>query len=307
MSRHSAHHKPGVLSQYENDFTEALQQGKGETAAKTKRFAKRGREFAMREVGIGAAYPCEVRKSYLALQRQQYGRTGCHFDSNAEVQPAYATRSTVTQVIEWGCDGCPNMLKAKRWLKQPDAEWRVQSGPSTKESDLCVRKLVEGTKFGPHYKRKEGPDSEDEYEVPAPKRSRLDASYRPSPEPKPKVGRGRGRKLKLPSPDEDSCFNCGFLALPGEPGFEELLECHKCLASGHQVCWATPAETFERCLNYKDWSCPSCSVCCVCKSKRTKVEDDEGLMCAGCDKMYHRACLPDPRADIPEGEENSTQ
>uniref|UniRef100_A0A0A9DHT3 PHD-type domain-containing protein n=1 Tax=Arundo donax TaxID=35708 RepID=A0A0A9DHT3_ARUDO len=79
------------------------------------------------------------------------------------------------------------------------------------------------------------------------------------------------------------------------------------LICGHSLC---PYKYYHiRCLKPKQiasdaqrdkprWYCPSC-LCWVCLSDE---DDDQIILCDGCDEGYHLYCLNPPRTSVPEGE-----
>ncbi|TVU36284.1 hypothetical protein EJB05_18212 [Eragrostis curvula] len=88
----------------------------------------------------------------------------------------------------------------------------------------------------------------------------------------------------------------------GEPEEENK----RFLICGHSLC--TYKYYHIRCLNPKQiaseaqrnkprWYCPSC-LCRVCLSNK---DDDQVILCDGCDEGHHLYCLNPPRASVPKG------
>ncbi|XP_004502548.1 PHD finger protein EHD3 isoform X2 [Cicer arietinum] len=105
--------------------------------------------------------------------------------------------------------------------------------------------------------------------------------------------------------------NCSYDGIQISTGGEKVPDCKVCgneveggkiKVCGHRYC---PSKYYHaRCLTSKllksygnCWYCPSC-LCQVCV---TDQDDDQIVLCDGCDHAYHIYCMKPPLASIPEG------
>jgi hypothetical protein len=91
-------------------------------------------------------------------------------------------------------------------------------------------------------------------------------------------------------------FNCRVCENEVEVKGEEIREC------GHPYCHSQYYHV--RCLTSKQlniysyqWYCPSC----ICQGCLTNHDDDQIVLCDGCDHGYHIYCMKPPLVSIPQG------
>ncbi|XP_062207683.1 PHD finger protein EHD3-like [Phragmites australis] len=92
------------------------------------------------------------------------------------------------------------------------------------------------------------------------------------------------------------CKVCGE---PEEKGKEFLICCHSlCLYKYYHIRCLKPKKIASNAQRNKPhWYCPSC-LCRVCLDDK---DDDQIILCDGCDEGHHLYCLRPPRTSVPEG------
>jgi hypothetical protein len=79
---------------------------------------------------------------------------------------------------------------------------------------------------------------------------------------------------------------------------EPLLICNKCCNAMHPTCVNISCETIKN-IDPHYWRCAECKLCEICNSSNN---DQQTLICDGCDRAFHCFCLENPLQNLPEGQ-----
>ncbi|XP_077550013.1 uncharacterized protein LOC144163087 isoform X2 [Haemaphysalis longicornis] len=86
--------------------------------------------------------------------------------------------------------------------------------------------------------------------------------------------------------DEPHCFVCYLSVPPTSNDYKSLLVCRDCNTKAHPSCLNYSPE-LAAAARLSTWQCVDCKTCSGCN---TSADNEELIICDGCDRAYHMVC-----------------